>query len=91
MSTVTGGYQFSRQRKRLGREEEAAREAREERRERERKEGESEREKRRRGVLSLQASMRCIYCTSCSLCSQNTTHLRQNARRGVYKKRKERV
>jgi hypothetical protein len=28
---------------------------------------------------------------SCSLCSQNTPHLRQNARGGVYKKRMETV
>jgi hypothetical protein len=37
-------------------------------------------------IIRLQASMRCIYCTSCSLCSENTPHLRQNARGGAYKK-----
>jgi hypothetical protein len=42
-------------------------------------------------ILRLQASTRCIYCTSCSLWSQNTPHLRQNARGGVYKKRMEPV
>jgi hypothetical protein len=39
-------------------------------------------------IIRLQASMRCIYCTSCPLCFQNTPHLRQNARGGVCKKRR---